>query len=325
MIEAQAHSNIALIKYWGKRDQTLHLPTNSSLSLTLDALYTRTQLEWRSDLSADHILLNGALAAERQAVKVQRFLNLVREQYGLNGFAWVNSTNNFPTGAGLASSASGFAALALAATAAAGLELSPEELSRLARRGSGSASRSIYGGFAQWNKGQHADGRDSYAVSVMDGGDFPLRLIVVVLESRPKALSSSDGMCHTANTSPLYSGWLNSVEADLRQLRRALAEHDFLSLGQIAEHNALKMHATALASQPAVLYWQPETLAVLQAIWRIRAEGLPCYATIDAGPNVKVLVQPAHTEALRAELRALPGVQDVIVCAPGPAAHLVSA
>jgi diphosphomevalonate decarboxylase len=323
MIEAQAHSNIALIKYWGKRDLQLHLPTNSSLSLTLDALYTRTQVEWQTSLTADQVFLNGASAPEAQALKVRRFLDLIRTQYGIRGYAWVNSTNHFPTGAGLASSASGFAALALAATAAADLDLSTDELSRLARQGSGSASRSIYGGFAQWNKGFRADGRDSYAVPVAEGDDFPLRLAVVILESRPKAVSSSEGMAHTVNTSPLYSGWLGSVEADLRQLKRALAEHDFVSLGQIAEHNALKMHATALASQPAVLYWQPETIAVLHHIWQLRAEGLPCYATIDAGPNVKVLVQPSHADALVATLQTLPGVKQVILCAPGPAARVV--
>lgn len=323
MALAQAHSNIALIKYWGKRDEFLKLPHNGSISLTLDALWTRTRVEWRSVAGPDQLFLNGQPAAEPQRRKVQDFLDRLRQQYACSGAAEVHSENNFPTGAGLASSASGFAALALAASAAAGLKLSPQALSRLAREGSGSACRSVYGGFVEWQRGALPDGSDSLAVPLAGASDWPLVMAVLILNDRPKPLSSGEGMARTVQTSPLYAGWLDSIEADLAQMRAAIARRDLTALGSLMEHNALKMHATALAARPAVLYWQAETLTLMERVQQLRAEGLACYFTIDAGPNLKVLMPEADWPAFAAAFTDCPEVLRILPCRPGPGAYLL--
>ncbi len=325
---AQAHSNIALIKYWGKREEALKLPQNGSISLTLDALWTRTRVTYSESTGPDQLWLNGQLASEPMRLKVQRLLDLLRHKETRSsetplGAAKIESENNFPTGAGLASSASGFAALALAATAAAGLELSRAELSRLARQGSGSACRSLYGGFAEWQRGDAADGSDSYAIPLEEKPDWDLCMAVLVLNDLPKALSSGDGMAQTVATSPLYPSWLASIDEDLAQMRQAIAARDFSALGELMEHNALKMHATALASRPAVIYWMPLTLELLARIRELRQSGLECYATIDAGPNLKVLMQERDWPRFQAALAHWHELKALIPCRPGPGAFLV--
>jgi diphosphomevalonate decarboxylase len=327
---AQAHSNIALIKYWGKRDEALKLPQNGSISLTLDALWTRTRVTYSESTGPDQLWLNGQLASEPMRLKVQRLLDLLRHQAAGSsgtplGAAKIESENNFPTGAGLASSASGFAALALAATAAAGLERSRPELSKLARQGSGSACRSLYGGFAEWQRGVAADGADSYAIPLVEKPDWDLCMAVLVLNDLPKALSSGDGMALTVKTSPLYPAWLASIDEDLAQMRQAIASRNFSALGELMEHNALKMHATALASRPAVIYWMPLTLELLARIRALRQSGLECYATIDAGPNLKVLMQERDWPRFQAALADWHELKALIPCRPGPGAFLVPA
>jgi diphosphomevalonate decarboxylase len=322
--QAQAHSNIALIKYWGKRDAALKLPCNGSISLTLDQLSTRTLVNWNEATGPDQVWLNGQPAPEHQRAKVQAFLDLVRQRAHFHGSARVESHNNFPTGAGLASSASGFAALALAATRAAGLDLSRRELSALARQGSGSACRSIFGGFVEWQRGEAADGHDSYAHPLDETPDWPLLMAVLVLNDQPKALSSGDGMARTVATSPLYEGWRRSIDTDLAAMRDAIAAHDFSALGSLMEHNALKMHATALAARPAVIYWQAATLALLNRIQTLRAEGLECYVTIDAGPNLKVLLRERDWTAFASALADSPEILRIIPCRPGPGASLLA-
>lgn len=321
---AQAHSNIALIKYWGKRDEALKLPQNGSISLTLDALWTRTRVTFLPELGLDQLFLNGQMAPESQRIKVQRFLDLLRQQAEIPGLARVESENNFPTGAGLASSASGFAALALAASQAAGLNLTGPALSRLARQGSGSACRSLYGGFVEWQRGEAADGSDSYALPLDENTNWPLCMAVLVLNDLPKALSSGDGMAQTVATSPLYPAWLASLTGDLAEMRRAIAARDFTALGELMEHNALKMHATALAARPAVIYWQPQTLALLSRIRDLRAAGLECYATIDAGPNLKVLMREADWPPFEQAVANWPELKSLIPCRPGPGARVLS-
>ncbi|PKL76024.1 MAG: diphosphomevalonate decarboxylase [Candidatus Melainabacteria bacterium HGW-Melainabacteria-1] len=325
MLIVRAHSNIALIKYWGKRSEPLRLPCNGSLSLTLDKLYTDTSLNFVDGLRADTLTLNGALATDGILARVRRFMDLVRGRYGLSDYAAIESINHFPTGAGLASSASGFAALALAATAAAGLKLSATELSILARLGSGSACRSIFAGFAEWLPGTAADGSDSYAVTFET--DFAPSMAVLILAPGPKPTSSGDGMARTVETSPLYAGWQQAVNADLKAIKLALAAQDLEAVGTIMERNALTMHATALAAQPAVLYWLPQTVALIHHVRELRAQGHPCWLTIDAGPNLKVLLPPlaeTHATATLKALREHPAVQDLILCRPGPAAHVLA-
>lgn len=320
---ARAHSNIALVKYWGKRSAALNLPTNGSLSLTLDRMHTTTTLEWSESLASDACTLNGEAAQGEAARKITDFLDLVRGVAGLNHRAIVQSFNNFPTAAGLASSASGFAALALAATKAAGVELGPRELSILARQGSGSASRSIFGGFAEWKRGEREDGLDSYAEPLPSRGLEDLSMIVTVLVPGPKPISSRNGMNQTTLTSPMYPAWLQTVQADIDGARGAIATGNFEDLGKIAEANCLKMHATMITTKPPILYWQPATVGLMHKVAAMRSEGLPCYFTIDAGPNVKVLCRAKDADAIERELAECAGVKETYRCQSGPGAYLL--
>lgn len=315
MTTARAHANIALVKYWGKRDEQLFLPTNGSLSLTLDGLYTTTTVELAE---ADELVLNGERQGPEALAKVTRLLDLVRALAGSKAGARVTSINQVPTAAGLASSASAFAALAGAATRAYGLALDEVALSRLARQGSGSASRSIFGGFVEWRRGERADGLDSHGVPVAPQDHWDVRMLVTVLAKAPKAVSSRVGMRRTMETSPFYPGWLASAAADLAEAREAVLGRDLAGLGAVMESSALKMHATMLAARPPFTYLQPASLAVIQAVWAWRAEGLAGYVTMDAGPNVKVLCAAANAGELARRLGALPGVEEVLVCGPGP-------
>lgn len=319
---ARAASNIALVKYWGKRDPALNLPHNGSLSMTLDGMHTTTTVTWDPELAADAAVVNGQEVTGAALEKLAAFLGLVR-RLGARGHARVESGNNFPTAAGLASSASGFAALALAATNAAGLDLDPRELSLLARQGSGSASRSIFGGFVEWHRGERADGLDSYAEPVLAPGDWDVRMLVAILEPAPKPVSSRSGMTLTTRTSPMYPAWLETVEADLAAMRAAVRARDLARVGEVAEANCLKMHATMLTTRPTILYWQAPTVALMHRVMGLRSAGLPCYFTIDAGPNVKVLCRPEDAPRLSAELGAVPGVREVLTCKPGPGAVLL--
>lgn len=323
MITAQAHSNIALIKYWGKRSNALKLPVNNSISLTLDQLYTRTTVEIQADLTQDQLFLNGELATPGQTAKVQAFMDLLRQQFDCHGYAAIHSTNSFPTGAGLASSASGFAALALAASHSFGLHLSSTELSRLARQGSGSACRSLFGGWAEWLRGENPDGSDSYAIPLAANPALSLAMLVLIVENKPKETGSTDGMAHCVATSPYFSAWQATIEHDLGTLRTALQTGDFAAIGQVMEYNCLKMHATTITAQPAIWYWQPATLVLLQHVYQLRQQGIMAFFTIDAGPNVKVLCQEPDRAKLVAYFESLSEVQQVIPCKPGPAAFLV--
>ena len=315
---ARAHANIALVKYWGKRDERLFLPTNGSLSLTLDGLYTTTSVRFEPGLAADVLVRDGAERPGEETARVTRLLDLVRAEAGLGARARVVTRNDVPTAAGLASSASGFAALAAAASRAAGLALDDAALSRLARQGSGSACRSIFGGFAEWRRGTRPDGLDSHGVPLAGQDHWGLRMVVTLLTAAPKARSSRDGMRDTVRSSPFYPGWLATAEADLLAAREAIAARDLEALGDVAERSALKMHATMLGAQPPFTYWLPATLAVMHEVWRLRRAGLPAWLTIDAGPNVKVLTLPGHVDALRSALAAVPGVTGTLACGPGP-------
>lgn len=315
---ARAHSNIALVKYWGKRDAALNTPAVGSISVTLDALYTDTRVSFRPDLAADEFWLNGARA---DAGRVSLVLDVVRGHSGTRERAVVSSTNNFPTGAGLASSASGFAALAVAATGAGGITLTDRELSILARRGSGSAARSIFGGFAQMHAGDAVDGSDSYAEQLLTAADWPLAVTVAITERGEKTINSTVGMVESAATSPFYPAWLDSAADDLAEMRAAIAGRDFARLGELTEYNCLKLHALMISTRPALLYWNAATVAVMHAVRDLRAIGVAAYFTIDAGPQVKVLSAPADAAAVQAALALVPGVHEARVSALGPGAY----
>lgn len=315
---AKAPTNIALIKYWGKRDEELMLPANSSLSVTLDRFFTVTTVEFLEDATKDEFYFNGELASETETKKVSRFLDIVRSLAGSSLYATVHSQNHVPTAAGFASSASGYAALAAASAKAIGLPLEGSFLSRLARRGSGSACRSIYGGFVEWKKGELNDGSDSYAVQILDEKGWDFTILSVVLENKRKKVLSREGMQRTVETSPFFQGWLNTVNTDLQLAKEAIRERDFEKLGTVAEKNALKMHATTLGANPPFLYWQPGTLEVMERVQELRLSGIPAFFTIDAGPNVKVLCLNEDEEAVVKELSALSSVKEIFSCHPGP-------
>lgn len=322
---ARAGTNIALVKYWGKRDASLNLPAAGSLSLTLAELGTTTHVRFDDRLDRDEVQLNGVAADERTARRVAKFLDLVRAQAGLSARAHVRSRNQVPTAAGLASSASAFAALALAATRAAGLEVTPLELSVLARRGSGSAARSIYGGLVEMQPGTRADGVDAGAHPLLPPDAWDLRLCVAITATGAKAIGSTEAMDHTARTSPYYAAWIASVDADLAAARAAIAARDLRALGVVTERSALRMHACAMAADPAVVYWNPATLAALQTVHELRAGGVPVYATMDAGPHVKALCVQADSDVVQRALAATAGVLSVLVAAPGPGVTLLPA
>ena len=319
-VTAEARTNIALVKYWGKRDAAENLPIAGSLSLTLDGLTTRTTLTLDDGLGADELVLDGRLESGEPVARVRRFLDLVRARAGVSTRARVESWNSFPTASGLASSASGFAALAVAAAAAYRLDLGPAALSALARRGSGSAARSIFGGFAELVADGDGDG-DAHAVPLPD---FDVRLVVAVVGAgAPKSVSSTSGMDHTARTSPLFPGFTATVPRDLDDARAAIARRDLAALGEVAERSALTMHASALAARPGILYWRGATVEGIHAVRDLRAAGVGAWATIDAGPHVKVLCAPADAARVSAALAAVPGIGRTVIAAPGAGARLV--
>lgn len=308
---AKAHTNIALIKYWGKRNESLILPTNNSLSVTLDGFYTTTNVSFDEGLTHDTFYLNDEVVEGEQYHRVTQFLDLVRQLAGKPIHAQVRSINAVPTAAGFASSASGFAALAAASSRAIGLDLSDSELSRLTRQGSGSACRSIFGGFAEWEKGEKEDGSDSFAIQIAPKDHWDIRVAAVVLSSKMKKVSSRAGMRRTVETSPFFNGWIESIPSDLEAIKQGIANRDIEQVGAIAEANCLKMHATTLGASPPFTYWLDTTVTVMQTVQQLREQGIPAYFTIDAGPNVKVLYLPEHEQLVQTTLREVPGVTDV--------------
>ncbi len=325
LITARACANIALVKYWGKRDDALNLPATGSLSLTLAALSTETSVVFDQALAADELNLDGAPARPEDLERVSRFLDLVRAEAGVPIKASVTSRNDFPTASGLASSASGFAALALAATRAAGLSLEPLALSILARRGSGSAARSVFGGLVRMHSGPRSE--DGYAepvASVASGFLEQLRMVVAVVGGGvPKIHGSRDAMDHTAATSPMYRAWLDLVPEDLASAEAAIAKGDLEALGTLAEANAMAMHASAMAARPAIVYWLPATLGILSEVRGLRATGQPAWATMDAGPHVKILTTAAAAELVSQALVDNAGVTAVTISAVGGGAEIV--
>ncbi|MGW1279633.1 diphosphomevalonate decarboxylase [Streptomyces tsukubensis] len=322
---AVAHPNIALIKYWGKRDEELVVPCVDSLSMTLDILPTTTTVTLCPQGRPDRVTFDGSPAEGERRHRIIAFVDLVRELAGRSDPVLVETRNAVPTGAGLASSASGFAALAVAATAAYSLRLDPTALSRLARRGSASAARSVFGGFALCHAG-HGVGAaadlSSYAEPV-PLPDFDPAMVIAVVSTSAKAVSSRAAMRRTVETSPLYRAWAASGRADLTDIRAALRRGDLAAVGEITERNALGMHATMLAARPAVRYFSPATMAVLDSVLQLRRDGVPAYATMDAGPNVKVLCPPEAADRVAEAVRGAVPDGSVLIARRGPGARLL--
>ncbi len=318
---AIAHPNIAFIKYWGNRDDELRLPANSSLSMNLGDLVTTTTVAFDETLEQDNVTIDDRPAEEAARARASSHLDLVRDRAGLRGVsARVVSRNNFPIGAGIASSASGFAALTVAACAAADLELAEAELSALARRGAGSASRSVPGGYTEWLMGR--GNASSFARGVAPADHWDLRDVVVVVSRKHKTVGSSRGHV-LAVSSPLQRARVAVVPAMLDTCKRALLARDLEAMGSLIEQDAVMMHAVMMSSRPPLYYWTPETMAIIQAVQSWRADGVPVYFTIDAGPNVHLICEAADAAEVEARTRTLPGVLDILVSAPGGPARLV--
>jgi len=316
---AIAHPNVALVKYWGKRAPVGNLPATGSLSLVLGGLVTKTSVHFDPGLSGDRVLLDGREDPETTA-RVTACLDLLRREAGVTTRAVVESRNDFPTGAGLASSASGFAALVTAGAGALSLRLTPQRLAEIARLGSGSAPRSLLGGVVLLRN------RDATTVceQIAAPADWPLHVVVAVTTEGPKAISSRVGMAQSEQTSPYYDAWVQTHAIDLDAGLTAVRARDFAALAEIAEHNCLKMHAVMLTTRPPLLYWTPATLACLHRIQELRRDGVPVFFTVDAGPQVKAVCLPTAANDVAAALARLPGVLQILHSPLGEGAHLIA-
>jgi len=315
---AIAQPNIALIKYWGKRDLARNLPAVGSISITLSELFTEVSVELTSGAAVDELFVNDV----ENSAMLPRISACLDSVIGENrSRARVHSRSNFPIAAGLASSASAFAATTLAAAAAANLDLGTDDLARLAGRASGSAARSLYGGFAELSNAGDA----IKVCALRDVESWPLAVVVAITETGPKTTGSTEAMEISRQTSPFYKSWVQQQESDLDAARAAILQRDFAALGAIAEHNCLKMHSVMWASRPPMVYWNSATMRCMQTVRKLQQEGCQVFFTIDAGPQVKAVCAPDDATAVAAALAATDGVQKIMMSGLGPAARLVEA
>lgn len=310
-------SNIAFIKYWGVSDASINIPLNNSISMTLADAYTTTTVEWHDspEWTADQIELDGQVPSEKSRARLVRHLDRIRAIAGVDARAHVVSQNNFPMAAGIASSASGFSALSVAGCRSLGLELSTEQLSRLARLESGSASRSLFGGFVEWERGH--DDESSVAHQMATAKHWELYDVVVVLETGEKRVSSAGGH-KIAHTSPLLQGRLDTLDHALAEVRAAIDEKNLERLGPIIEQDAIAMHAVMMTSAPSLMYWSGATIELMKTTQLWREDGIPVYFTIDAGPNLHLMCEQPALEPVTSQLADLPYVKNVIVSGAGP-------
>ncbi|MBI4895742.1 MAG: diphosphomevalonate decarboxylase [Candidatus Aenigmarchaeota archaeon] len=320
---ATANANIALVKYWGKRSTDPILPQNGSISMTCNGMTTTTTVEF-SDKYKEHTVIINDEEFKKDEKDIHGHIDRICKIAGINLKAKVISESNFPVAAGLASSASGFSALTMAAAKAAGLNVSSKELSIITRQGSGSACRSIFGGFVEWHKGEKQDGSDSYAEEIVDKNYWPdFRMITTIVEVKKKPVSSRGGMAQTVANCPYYEGWLKTVESDLDAVRTGIKQKDFLKVAETAEYSALKMHATMIATKPPIMYWIPASMEIIHSVRQMREDGIHAYFTMDAGPNVKVMCLTKDEKEVSKRLNELDGVVRTILCTPGDGAKLV--
>jgi len=324
---AIANTNIALIKYWGKRNKELMLPQNSSISVTLGGLFAKTTVDFNEKYKEDIFILNNQeykKGSEEYDEYIGVFLNFIRKIAKTNLRVKIVTQNNFPSAAGLASSAAGFAALATAINKSLNLGLSRRELSTLARRGSGSATRSIFGGFVEWRKGRKEDGSDSFAEQIAPPEywrDF--RIIIGITSKKEKRIKSRVGMEQTVQTSPYYKSWLDTINTDLEQIKKGIIERNFSLVGRITEVNCLKMHATMITTSPPIIYWNAGTIEVINSILGWRRKGLDIYFTIDAGPQVKILSREKDVPEVKKRLKKIRALKDIIITRPGKGSKII--
>ena len=314
--DAQAQPNIALIKYWGKRDIEQNLPAVGSLSVTLDSLWTKMSVEYSDAMAGDELVVNGA-SSEELLPRVSACLDRVAGENRRR--ASVLSESNFPIAAGLASSASAFAALVVAASAATGQDSDALTLARIAGSVSGSAARSLFGGFVELRAGDTAID----VATIAGADDWPLTIVVAITDTGSKPVSSGEAMNRSSASSPFYASWLEQQAADLASAREAVLGKDFAKLAKVAEHNCLKMHSVMWASSPPVVYWNSATLSCMEAVRRLQNEGHAVFFTIDAGPQLKAVCLPDEADLVRSVLDACTGVERTMVSGLGTGARIV--
>lgn len=319
-ITAVSPANIAFIKYWGKLNPKLNIPYNDSISMNLDSCVTKTTTEFDLKLNEDKVFIGGKKVVGEKRDRVVAILDLIRDNAEIKTFARVESENNFPTSAGIASSASGFSALALSASKAAGLDLNSRELSILARMGSGSACRSIPDGFTYWRKG--SSDKTSYAVQIAPPDFWDIRDVVAVTSGGSKKTSSTEGH-ELAATSPYFSTRIKNIRKRTAKLKKALLEKNFRIFGELLEEEAIDLHVMAMTSHPAVFYWNKGTMEVIHKVFELRGKGIFCYFTMDAGPNVHIICLGKDESIIKRAIKRLQLVQKVISNKPGKGAGII--
>jgi len=318
---ALAHPNIAFIKYWGNRDHALRLPQNGSISMNLAGLQTHTRVSFSPEFTDDCFTLNNSIQSGASLKRVSEFLDLVRSMAGKQWRAEVESANNFPTGAGIASSAGAFAALAVAAASALELDLNEQQLSALARRGSGSACRSIPAGFVEWLPG--SKDADSYAVSLAGSDHWQLVDCIAILKETHKLTGSTEGHV-LADTSVLQPARIEGTKDRLDRCRQAVLNRDFDALAGVVELDSNLMHAVMMTSNPPLFYWEPASITIMKAIPEWRKAGIEACYTLDAGPNVHVICTTSSAGEVQKRLSDVPEVLNVLASTVGGGAHLTS-
>ncbi|MBM3886647.1 diphosphomevalonate decarboxylase [Candidatus Dependentiae bacterium] len=317
-VKVTANANIALIKYWGKRNEELMLPTKNSLSLTLAALKTTTTISFNNTVDC---ITFGAENNEQLNNPISSFLNTVRNLFGIKRHFSIASTNHFPTASGLASSASGFAALALGINSLCKLQLNTQEISMLARLGSGSAARSVYGGIVLWYKGEALNGNDSYAEQLFDNNWLPdLRILILVTTTHIKKTSSRVGMQQSLQTSPQYAAWVEQSENRLHNLIQAIQKKDLSSIGSLTEADWEGMRDVILTTIPQLDYWNDASAMIIKTIKKLRQEqDIPCFITTDAGPHVKIICSAKDVVSIQQSLQNIPGIISFLESTLAPA------
>ncbi len=315
---AIARPNLALVKYWGKLNQELNLPLNNNIGITQEGLETKTTVEFLPELKEDEIEIDRKVLDKEKAKKMVKHLDRIRKLANFSTRAKVISENSFPGSAGLASSASGFAALSYAGVKAAGLELTKKELSILARKGSGSACRSIFGGFVEWVSGRTDGG--SYSEQIAPPEQMDIKLLVCLVPGEKK-VSSTEGH-KIADTSPLLKCRLSSTKENLTKIRTGILEKDFSTLGKYSERDTITMHAVMMSSSPPLFYWSPKTLEIIKKVIELRESGTECYFSIDAGPKVHILCEEKNLNEINREIKKS-GI-NTIISSPGEGVELTN-
>lgn len=293
----KSYANIAIIKYWGKKDPIKMIPATSSISLTLENLFTETEISFitreeaieKTGQASDLLYINGELQNEEQIKKIAKVVNLFRDDR--SQLVKIDTTNNMPTEAGLSSSSSGLSAAIKACNKLFDKNLSREELAQISKFASGSSSRSFFGPVGMWDK-------DTGEVSEVKT-DLKLAMIVLVLNEEKKIISSRKGMALCMETSTSFDEWIRQSEIDFENMKRYLSEGDFSKVGELTEENALRMHETTKNANPPFTYLTEKSFDAMEYVRELRKQGERCYFTMDAGPNVKVLCLEEDFERLK--------------------------